>query len=415
MKELGAFGLQKGESIKEAQARFQLIVNNLGRLGKIIPQSELNMNILASVPFDFQSNSQSFGMGMRSMASSRKTSGTPKTCSIPVLDSSSDFSGELDEDREELLFAADFAQNASYRACSDSFWKKLECYFAPVTSQNESYLKHQQDLADAIGGSLYQNAEGEDYKAPTLLQRLISAIIDDDESEGMSQNGDKMESPIPSPDCNSHMLSVEDNIRVQLQSIDLCPKMHPEGEDAIDKDIRELEEKLVQQAQKKKQYIAKIYESIQHRKDAEKRNLEQAAMSKLIEMAYKRQRVSYGSHSSKRVLRRVNKQAALPFAERTLARCLEFEDTGRNWFGKAASSSSVAIGSDVARGNEEPHNVGKNPVNPSTKQPTESVSFERRNSASLMDLDEGGMQDHDWHGLAVPMDNLSDVHFDFWF
>ena len=135
-----------------------------------------------------------------------------------------------------------------------------------------SYIQ-QQDLADAIGGSLYQIAEGEDYKAPTLLQRLISAIIDNDESEGMSQNGDKMESPIPSPDCNSHMLSVEDNIRVQLQSIDLCPKMvmylccylvmyistlltnlilllllqHPEGEDAIDKDIRELEEKLVQQ------------------------------------------------------------------------------------------------------------------------------------------------------------------------
>nr|XP_017256458.1 PREDICTED: restin homolog [Daucus carota subsp. sativus] len=54
-KELGAFSFQKGETIKEAQARFQLIVNNLGRLGKIIPQSELNMNILASVPFDFQS------------------------------------------------------------------------------------------------------------------------------------------------------------------------------------------------------------------------------------------------------------------------------------------------------------------------------------------------------------------------
>ena len=105
----------------------------------------------------------------------------------------------------------------------------------------------------------------------------------------------------------------------------------------------------------------------------------------------------------------------MPFAERTLAKCLEFEDTGRNCFGKDASSSSVAIGSDVARGNEEPHNVGKNPVNPSTKQPTESVSFERRDSASLMDLDEGGMQDHDWEGLAVPMDNLSDVHFDFWF
>ncbi|KAK1373352.1 hypothetical protein POM88_029545 [Heracleum sosnowskyi] len=45
--------------------------------------------------------------------------------------------------------------------------------------------------------------------------------------------------------------------------------------------------------QKKKKYIRKIYDFIQQGKQAEKRKLEQAAMSKLIEMAYKKQRFQY--------------------------------------------------------------------------------------------------------------------------
>ncbi|KAK1373346.1 hypothetical protein POM88_029539 [Heracleum sosnowskyi] len=53
--------------------------------------------------------------------------------------------------------------------------------------------------------------------------------------------------------------------------------------------------------QKKKKYIRKMYDFIQQGKHAEKRKLEQAAMSKLIEMAYKKQRC-VASHPDTRML-----------------------------------------------------------------------------------------------------------------
>ncbi|KAK1373342.1 hypothetical protein POM88_029535 [Heracleum sosnowskyi] len=55
------------------------------------------------------------------------------------------------------------------------------------------------------------------------------------------------------------------------------------------------------QEQKKKKYIRKMYDFIQQGKHAEKRKLEQAAMSKLIEMAYKKQRC-VASHPDTRML-----------------------------------------------------------------------------------------------------------------
>lgn len=42
------------------------------------------------------------------------------------------------------------------------------------------------------------------------------------------------------------------------------------------------------------------------------------------------------SQSSKSVIRRVSKQVAFDFAERTLARCRKFEDTGRSCFAEPA-------------------------------------------------------------------------------
>uniref|UniRef100_A0A161ZLB0 CCHC-type domain-containing protein n=1 Tax=Daucus carota subsp. sativus TaxID=79200 RepID=A0A161ZLB0_DAUCS len=53
MKEFGSFAIKKGESIRESQARFQVTLNSLERLGKKIPQSEINMNILNAVPFEY--------------------------------------------------------------------------------------------------------------------------------------------------------------------------------------------------------------------------------------------------------------------------------------------------------------------------------------------------------------------------
>ena len=54
MNEFGNFKLKEGESIKESQARFQVNINALKRLGKKIPQDEINMKVLSAVPFIYE-------------------------------------------------------------------------------------------------------------------------------------------------------------------------------------------------------------------------------------------------------------------------------------------------------------------------------------------------------------------------
>ncbi|XP_022990203.1 uncharacterized protein LOC111487166 [Cucurbita maxima] len=59
---------------------------------------------------------------------------------------SPDCTGESDDDREELLEAANYACNPSYVCCSSSFWWKMEFLFAPVSQEDESFLKQQISL-----------------------------------------------------------------------------------------------------------------------------------------------------------------------------------------------------------------------------------------------------------------------------
>ncbi|OIW12967.1 hypothetical protein TanjilG_15416 [Lupinus angustifolius] len=59
----------------------------------------------------------------------------------PSTSNSPDIAGELDDDQEELFAAANFARNASYIGCCSSFWKKLEPTFAPVSLEDVAYLK----------------------------------------------------------------------------------------------------------------------------------------------------------------------------------------------------------------------------------------------------------------------------------
>lgn len=66
----------------------------------------------------------------------------------------SDYTGKSDDDREELLAAANHARNASYLACSSIFWKKMEPIFASVSSKDKFYLsmqlKPEQDIQKSI-------------------------------------------------------------------------------------------------------------------------------------------------------------------------------------------------------------------------------------------------------------------------
>ncbi|GFZ06013.1 hypothetical protein Acr_18g0001830 [Actinidia rufa] len=140
---------------------------------------------------------------------------------------SPDFTGESDDDREELLSAANLARNASDHACSSAFWKKVEPIFAFLNVQDLPYFSQQVDLVreeistsetfgsneidkslqnkielkesdrivefidqvqgfDTLCGSL--KPEGRLNKVSPLYQRVLSALIIEDEVEEVEEN-----------------------------------------------------------------------------------------------------------------------------------------------------------------------------------------------------------------------------------
>ncbi|THU53437.1 hypothetical protein C4D60_Mb10t14390 [Musa balbisiana] len=88
-----------------------------------------------------------------------------KACARPqtMNNGSSDMTGESDDDREELLAAANAARNASYHACSSTFWKKMEPTFAFVSLEDVSYVKQQASVyihfAEELDASLSNRFE----------------------------------------------------------------------------------------------------------------------------------------------------------------------------------------------------------------------------------------------------------------
>ncbi|KAG9458950.1 hypothetical protein H6P81_003458 [Aristolochia fimbriata] len=409
-----------------------------------------------------------------------------------VNSSLSEFTGESDDDHEELLAAANFARSAGYHACSSAFWKKMEPIFALVNSEDIAYLRQQISFVEELDESLRpvpsgnllcgtvpsespQFGEGQGSQSngtvphkssmaissvgePTnaeskiesenwfekiipLSQRLLAAFIVDDETEDCERrdtpfhygsedspcgtishidnnelkDNDKMDSEIESEadmkiqkhcsidsfscdgstasnnfrspvvrsqlcgdetwqeedgfgrlevavmthhgrnsieelqtlqanhsdisslECNYQQMSLDDRILAELHSIGIFPEMVPdlaEGEDEeIGRDISRLKKGLHKQVRKKKGQLYKLEKAIQKAREKEEQELEELAMDKLIEMAYKRHLASRGGNSSnKSGVSKASKQAALAFAKRTMARYKKFRDTGKSCF-----------------------------------------------------------------------------------
>ncbi|RZC76210.1 hypothetical protein C5167_000312 [Papaver somniferum] len=71
------------------------------------------------------------------------------------------FTGESDDDHDELLEAANFALKSRYLACSGSFWKKVEPIFASVSSEDTIYLRQQLRFVEELD-ELFCDASGAD-------------------------------------------------------------------------------------------------------------------------------------------------------------------------------------------------------------------------------------------------------------
>ncbi|XP_042043167.1 uncharacterized protein LOC121788581 isoform X1 [Salvia splendens] len=145
---------------------------------------------------------------------------------------SPDCSGESDDDREELLAAANLARTSSFKACSSAFWKTFEAVFASIGQDEKSYSSQQLKLAEESCTRLSQyqsnwNFNQDDYchvaipasgsasldrmdfveqrlnsfihgssdaeksfgRSTPLYQRVLSALIMEDEIEEFEETG----------------------------------------------------------------------------------------------------------------------------------------------------------------------------------------------------------------------------------
>ncbi|KAH9769067.1 hypothetical protein KPL71_011853 [Citrus sinensis] len=109
-----------------------------------------------------------------------------------------DFSGESDDDRDELLAAANFACNSSYLACSGPFWKKIESVFASPSIEDVSFLKQQLKSTDEHRESLSQDdlVRGQDFRSQTLVagekERCLEEKIHSKEPTRILKLGDQV-------------------------------------------------------------------------------------------------------------------------------------------------------------------------------------------------------------------------------
>ncbi|XP_074294941.1 uncharacterized protein LOC141622822 isoform X2 [Silene latifolia] len=139
-------------------------------------------------------------------------------------------------------------------------------------------------------------------------------------------------------DSQYELMCVDDKLVMELQSIGLYPDELPdlaEGE-VLDQDITELKEGLFDQIGKKKIKLGKIDSALQDDNQRNKRFMEQVAMEQLIQMAYKRRMAYRRNNASKTIIRKVSKQVAMGFIERTLIRCRAFEVSGQSSFSEPA-------------------------------------------------------------------------------
>ncbi|KAJ7981161.1 Spectrin beta chain, brain 3 [Quillaja saponaria] len=182
---------------------------------------------------------------------------------------SSDFTGESDDDHEELYLAANLARDASNLACLGPFWKKMEYIFSSVSTEDVSYLKQELNFAEELDENLSQifgvdynilgialekevtycsgerqgshsnqdstKTDGKSHmerleRVTPLYQRVLSALIEEDESEESFHHSEAKNTSVHYASDDSHCGSCS---QMDFEPID-WNKMDSEVESQVD-------------------------------------------------------------------------------------------------------------------------------------------------------------------------------------
>ncbi|KAM3360760.1 hypothetical protein P3S68_015614 [Capsicum galapagoense] len=133
-------------------------------------------------------------------------------------------------------------------------------------------------------------------------------------------------------------MSIDEKLLLEIHCIGIYPQSESDlahtGDGEISMDMSRLDEKHQQMVSKKKEMLDKLLNSAAETKKFQEKEFEQHALDKLVEMAYKKYMSCWGPnvHGAKSASGKMAKQDALSLVQRTLDRCVEFEETGKSCF-----------------------------------------------------------------------------------
>ncbi|XP_050921100.1 uncharacterized protein LOC127138656 isoform X2 [Lathyrus oleraceus] len=284
----------------------------------------------------------------------------------------------------ELLAAVKGVINSAY-TFSSPFWKQMEPFFGLIPDEDITYWKQkvnlesstqmatpvpkyidggetivnryglidcERDVRSDVQGSAGTNTEKlpppkGDHKMVPLCQRLIAALISEEDRSGGNEDFkfdtfDTESEPDGELELNElqyNSLDINDKLLLELQSIGLdlepVPEMVQEDDEAILEDITRLEELYQGQVSSKRNLLDGLLKSASAAKELREKDFDQRALDQLVVTAYEKYTACRGSSASggkNSSNNKMVKQAALPFVKWTLERYHQFEDTGKSCF-----------------------------------------------------------------------------------
>ncbi|WZZ24509.1 hypothetical protein YC2023_007910 [Brassica napus] len=170
-------------------------------------------------------------------------------------------------------------------------------------------------------------------------------------------------------------LGIDEKIYMEAQSIGIC--LEPmanissvEDEGIVD-EIKTLEEAIYEVGCKKKEMLNRLLKPALEMKERQEKEFDRLGYEKLVEMAYQKSKASRRHHSAsgKSSANKISKQAAFAFVKRTLARCREFEETGKSCFSESTFKNTLVTGLTQIEDNP----MDKEPMG--SQQPSSSLAL----------------------------------------
>ncbi|GJW39319.1 RNA-directed DNA polymerase, eukaryota [Tanacetum coccineum] len=246
-----------------------------------------------------------------------------------------------------------------------------------------------------------------------LCQRLLSALIteegDDNENDDTESNGYASAFEDETDGVSDyHTMSMDNRLLLELQSIGLCPELVPNAVQKLDDDIDglicDLGNKYHEQVSRKTSVLDKLLKTTTEAKALQEKESKQDSVDEHTVLAYQKYMSCYGPNAprGRSAGTKLAKKEALANVKQTLERCQEFETTGK---------SSNSFKDNVE--DEPPLHFSHLDI-PEMDVLGDAFSEQSLDVGSWLNtIDDIILQDDEFMGLEIPMDDLSDIKMTF--